>query len=81
MGEWRMLLINPRPLTPCSLRHLQVLSCTCPSWRGGQCSSGGAFLLSFGLTIVQTNDDNVFNGMPGLKAIWILCRSVFNSLS
>lgn len=81
VGEGRTLLINPRPLPPCFLRHPQVLSCTCPSRRSGPCSSGGDFLLGVGPSTGHTKNNNVFNGLPGLKAIWIPCRSVFNSLS
>lgn len=81
MGEGRTLLISPRPLPPCSRRQPQVFSCTCPSQCSGQCSSGGAFILSTGPATIHTNNNNVFNGLPGLKATWIPCRSVFNSLS
>lgn len=81
MGEGRMLLISQKLLSLCFLKHPQVLSCTCPSRHGGQCSSGGVFILSIGPTTIPTNNNNIFNGLPGLKAVCIPRRSVFNSLS
>lgn len=81
MGEGWTLLIIPGPSPPCFLSHPQVCSGTCPSRRNGQGSSGGAFILGVGPATVHANNNNVFNGLPGLKAIWISCRNVFNSLS
>lgn len=81
MGEGRMLLTGLRPWLPYFLGHPQVLSWTCPSQHSDQCSPWGAFILSVGPTTVHTNKNNVFNGVPGLKVVWILCRNVFNSLS
>lgn len=76
--------VNPayqlKVVSSCFLRHTHVP--LAPAHVSAVVSALlGASTLALGPSNVCSDSNNVFNGLPGLKTIWIPCRSVSHSLS